>query len=202
MLIDAVCNLGVTIGTIILTPFFLLLILISELTPPMVDTDVSNYTTYRQELNYAVEFMPSLDELGEYEELRFGYQETPEFIFCPTTMSLTIKYGAGAYEAMKQQVLAGYDFIDAPVIDTDGYILLDDFFTHKGYDFYAVAVCETGYYACKYFGLVGINDNAHCIAWLYYDDVDRDYIARPDEDLDQEMCKLTDDYFHWKPFTE
>lgn len=125
-------------------------------------------------------------------------------IFCPKTMSLTVKYDAATYEAMKQQLLAVYDFIDAPVVDTDGDILLDDSFPHKGYDFRAVPVrgADDIYSACEYFGLLGMNDNTHCIAWLYYDDVDRDYIATPDEDLDQEMRNLIDDEYHWNPFTE
>lgn len=195
-------SVGLILQMIVLVPFFIILLLISLLIPPTVDTDISKYETYRQELNYAVDFMPALDELGQFEELRFGYQETQEFIFCPKTMSLTVEYDAEDYEAMKQQMLADYDFIDAPIVDTDSDILLDDSFTHQGYLFHAVHTQEAMYRACKYFGLLGLNDEQHCIAWLYYDDADRDYIAQADQDLDQEMRTLIDDEFHWKPFTE
>lgn len=188
--------------TILFLPIFLLILLITELIPDTIDTDFSNYNTYRQELNYASEFMPELSELGQFEELRFGYKETPQFIFLPKTMSLTVRYSAAEYAAVKEQMLASYEFTDAPVIDTDGDVLLDDSFTHQGYVFHSVQTQEAMYRACKYFGLLGVNDEQHCIAWLYYDDVDRDLIATPEEDLDAEMCKLIDDEFYWYPFTE
>ena len=195
-------SVGLILQMIVLVPFFIILLLISLLIPPTVDTDISKYETYRQALNYAVDFMPALDELGQLEELRFGYQETPEFIFCPKTMSLTVRYDEATYEAMKQQMLAAYEFIDSPMIETDGDILLDDAFTYHGYDFKAVPMLEYEYTTCKYFGLLGLNDEQHCIAWLYYDDADRDYIAQADQDLDHEMRTLIDDEFHWNPFTE
>lgn len=184
-------------------PIFILLLLISLLIPSTVDTDIGQYETYRQELNYAVDFMPSLDALGEYEELHFGYQETSQFIFCPKTMSLTAQYDAAEYEVVKQQMLNSYNSLDEPVVDTDGDVLLDDFFMRNGYDFHGVpARAADTHSACKYFGLLGFNDDTCSIAWLYYDDVDRDYIATSDEDLDQKMHSLIDDEFHWKPFTE
>lgn len=194
--------IGLILQMIILVPFFIILFLISLLIPPTVDTDINQYETYRQALNYAVDFMPALDELGQLEELRFGYQETPEFIFCPKTMSLTVRYDEATCEAMKQQMLAAYEFIDSPMIETDGDILLDDAFTYHGYDFKAVPMLEYEYTTCKYFGLLGVNDEQYSIAWLYYDDVDRDFVATPDNDLDEKMRTIIDDEFHWKPFTE
>lgn len=202
VIMEALAAIGLIIQMIILIPFFIILLLISLLIPPTVDTDIAQYEAYRQELNYAAEFMPALDELGQSEELRFGYQETPEFIFCPKTMSLTVRYNEATYEAMKQQILTANDFIETPVIDTDGDILLDDSFTHHGYDFQSLPMLEYEYTACKYFGLLGVNDEQYSIAWLYYDDMDRDLIAEPDEDLDDEMRNLIDDEFHWKPFAE
>ena len=202
LIMEALAAIGLILQMIILVPFFIILFLISLLIPPTVDTDINQYETYRQELNYAVDFMPALDELGQFEELRFGYQETPEFIFCPKTLSLTVRYDEATYEAMKQQMLAAYEFIDAPVIDTDGDLLLDDTFTYQEYDFQSVPMLDDMHSACEYFGLLGVNDGQRSIAWLYYDNIDRDLIATTDNDLDDQMRTIIDDEFHWKPFTE
>ena len=76
-------------------------------------------------------------------------------------------------------------------------LLVDDAFSHKGYNFRVV-----NYDGCKFFGMIGTNDSTNSIAYLYYSDTDRDYIAEEGEDLDQEMRELIDDEFHWNPFTE
>ena len=79
----------------------------------------------------------------------------------------------------------------------DDAYMLDDSFTYKGYDFKVVA-----YMDCRYFGMVGTNDAACSIAYLFYSDTDRDYISDAGQDLYQEMCALIDDEFAWAPFTE
>lgn len=194
----------IIISYVILLPWILLMLVITSLIPPEVNTDVHQYETYRHELNYAVDFMPEINTLGEYDELRFGYQKTSGFLFVAETMSLTAKYSEDEYSAVKETMLTHYDFIDAPVVDTNGNVLLDDSFIHNGYVFRAVPTYRHSfqYGACKYFGILGINDDLCCIAWLYYDDADRDYVAEADADLDQEMRDLIDDEFHWDSFIE
>lgn len=194
----------IIISYIFIIPWVLLMLVVTSLIPPEVNTDVNHYETYRQDLSYAVEFMPEINDLSEYEEIRFGYQKTEEFIFIAETMSLTVKYSEDDYSAVKETMLAHYEFIDAPIVDTDGDVLLDDSFIHNDFVFRAVPTYRNDikYGACKYFGLLGINDDLCCIAWLYYVDMDRDFIAEADEDLDQEMRNLIDDEFHWEPFTE
>ena len=203
MLENIISTFQIIISYIFLLPWVLLMLIITALIPPEVDADLSHYEAYRQDLNYAVEFMPEINSLGEYEELRFGYQKTSGFLFVAETMSLTVRYSEDEYMSVKEQVLSGYDFIDAPIIEKDGDIQLDDAFEHKGFAFRAFPTYQQNirYGASKYFGLLGVNDDLCSIAWLYYDDVDRDYIAEVDENPDEEMCSLIDDEFHWKPFT-
>lgn len=206
-MLESVFSVFQTIVLIIFElPWFLLMILITELIPPTVDTDIGNYETYRQELNYASEFMPELDELREFDELKFGYQETTQFLFLSKTASLTVQYSPDDYLQAKESVMQAYDFLDAPFREQDDYYiasrtsndyLLDDAFSYKGYNFRVV-----NYDGCKFFGMVGTNDDTCSIAYLYYSDTDRDYIAEEDEDLDQKMRALIDDEFCWEPFCE
>lgn len=190
------------IAAIFIVPIFLLLILITELIPPTIDTDISKYETYRQELNYADEFMPKLDALSDAESIQFAFQETEEFFGIPRTMTLTAYYSDEAYIAAVAAFEATHTFVDAPIIDTDGDHLLDDAFSYRGFDFRSVAPSPNKRDACSYFGLFGTCAEQNCIAWLYYHDVDLDYIAESDEDLDAEMIEMVDEYFHWEPMFE
>jgi len=190
------------IAAIFIVPLFLLLILITELIPPTIDTDISKYETYRQELNYADEFMPKLDALSDAELIQFAFQETEEFFGSPRTMALTAYYSDEAYIAAVAAFEATHTFVDAPIIDTDGDRLLDDAFSYRGLDFRSVAPSSNKRDACSYFGLFGTCAEHNCIAWLYFDDVDLDCIAESDEDLDAEMIEMVDEYFHWEPTFE
>ena len=40
-----------------------------------IDTDITRYDEYRSGMLYASEFMPSLDELGPYQDIAFGQAE-------------------------------------------------------------------------------------------------------------------------------
>lgn len=64
MLSTILLVIGTIVRIIILVPIFIILLFVSMLTPTTVDTDISAYETYRQELSYAAEFMPALDALG------------------------------------------------------------------------------------------------------------------------------------------
>lgn len=187
---------------IVLVPFFLLLILITELIPPTIDTDISKYETYRQELNYADEFMPELEVLSDAESIQFAFQKTDEFFGVPHTLALTAYYSDEAYIAAVAANEAAYTFVDAPIIDTDGDQLLDNAFAYQGFNFRSVAPSSNERDACSYFGLFGTCAEQNCIAWLYFDDVDLDRIAAADEDLDAEMIEMVDEYFHWEPTFE
>lgn len=136
---DFIASIMSCVQTIIVAPLFLLLILITELIPPTIDTDISKYETYRQELNYADEFMPELSALSDADTIRFAYQKTEEFIGTPHTLALTATYSDDAYNAAVASFEAAYTFVDAPIIDTDGDILLDDAFSYRGFDFRSVA---------------------------------------------------------------
>ena len=202
VILDALRAIGLILQMIILIPLFIILLIISLMIPPTVDTDISEYETYRQELNYAAEFMPKLDALSDAESIQFAFQETEEFFGIPRTMALTAYYSDEAYIAAVAAFEATHTFVDAPIIDTDGDHLLDDAFSYRGFDFRSVAPSSNKRDACSYFGLFGTCAEHNCIAWLYFDDVDLDCIAESDEDLDAEMIEMVDEYFHWEPTFE
>lgn len=162
------------------------------------DTDFSNYEIYRSELHYAEDFLPAQSELMSADNLHFAYQKNFIAIFISKTIAVTVQYSPAEYEVAKQSIAAEYVFLDAPIpYHSEGAYELDNTFSYRGYDFQVVP-----YLDCKYFGMIGINDDTHSIAYLYYSDPDRDFISGADQDLAQAMCSLIDDEFCWEPFTE
>lgn len=164
------------------------------------DTNWNNYDMYRTELHYAEEFLPSQNEFSNTKAVHFSYQKNFMLIFISKTVAVTVQYTPEEYLGAKESITQRYEFLDAPMLQRgDNNYILDNAFTYKGYDFRVVSY---GYGGCKYFGMVGTNDDACSIAYLYYSDTDLDYIAQADEDLDQKMRALIDDEFCWEPFTE
>lgn len=162
------------------------------------DTDFSNYQMYRSELHYAEDFLPAEDELIYAKDLHFAYQKNYKLIFISKTVAVTVQYDPDEYLKAKEHNAQRYAFLDAPMLYyRDNDYLLDNAFTYQGYNFRVVS-----YDDCRYFGMVGTNDDTCSIAHLYYSDTDLDLIARSDENLDQEMCALIDDEFCWEPFIE
>lgn len=162
------------------------------------DTDFSSYEMYRSELHYAEEFLPAQGELVTAKDLHFAYQKNFKFIFISKTVAVTVQYSSEEYLNAKEHIAQRYNFLNAPMLyHRDNDYLLDNAFTYKGYDF-----CVVSYDGCRYFGMVGTNDDTCSIAYLYYSDTDRDLIARADKDLDQEMRALIDDEFCWEAFCE
>ena len=157
-----------------------------------VDRDIAHYGRHRAELAHAAEFMPELDELDGALSLQYGYQETMEAIFRARTMALTAQYSPEAYAAAKAQAAGELTFLGAPIIDTDSAVILDNAFDDENWYFRAVPS-----FGCKAFGLLGVNDTACQIAWLFFENQDRDYIAEADADADEEMRQMVAEYFAW-----
>ncbi len=165
-----------------------------------IDTDFSNYEMYRSELYYAEDFLPAHGELASAKDLHFAYQKNFKFIFISKTVAVTVRHTPEEYLKAKEYLAQRYAFLDAPrlyLYSAENEYELDNAFVYKDYDFHVVA-----YDGCRYFGMIGTNDETHSIAYLYYSDTDRDLIARADDDLDQEMRALIDDEFCWEPFAE
>ena len=190
----------IALGIIIVLQLLLFGVVIYSAFNPIIKTDTNwnNYEMYRTELHYAEEFLPSQNEFSNAKAVHFSYQKNFMLMFISKTVAVTVQYTPEEYLRAKESITQRYDFLDAPMLyHRDNDYELDNSFTYKGYDF-----CVVSYASCRYFGMVGTNDDTCSIAYLYYSDTDRDYIAHADEDLDQEMRVLIDDEFCWVPFTE
>lgn len=164
-------------------------------------SDLNDYELHRQKLYSAHDFMPELGKITDATEIRYGYQTTNIALWLSRTMALTVQYTPAAYQHVRDEILAARTFLNAPISETgiDGlYYIVDDSFEHNGYLFRTVSEpCSS-----NYFGIIGTNDAAYSIAYLFFSDTDRDFIAKEDEDLDTAMRDLIDEEFNWKPFRQ
>lgn len=195
-------TLLIALGIIIVLHLLLFGVVVYSAFDPIskTDTNWNNYDMYRTELHYAEEFLPCQNEFSNTKAVHFSYQKNFMLMFISKTVAVTVQYTPEEYLGAKESITQRYEFLDAPMLQRgDNNYILDNAFTYKGYDFRVVSY---GYGGCKYFGMVGTNDDTCSIAYLYYSDTDLDYIAQADEDLDQKMRALIDDEFCWEPFTE
>lgn len=165
------------------------------------DTDIACYDEYRNEMFYASDFMPSLDELGPYKDIAFGQTEVYYMpFFISESMNLFVQYSADDYQQIKSQALASRPLITEDVYDYSGNLILMAKVDYHDYSLLAIQCYEYLDMACKYVGFVGFDDEHHAICYLLYNDPDRDYIADADEDPLKAMRKWLNKEFWWHTF--
>lgn len=151
-----------------------------------IDTNIENYETKRTEVVSAKDYMPPLSELGEYENVSFGYKITG-FVFESETVSLFLEYSNESYLENKEQLLSKYQFFDEAVIGYNGnYVIPVNEIDYGGYHFQIAS--NDKYLPCKSFVMVGYDDVNYRLALCYFCDIELDYIAEADENP-LEKCK-------------
>lgn len=179
-------------------PLMLVMLLTGSPHAADVSTDVALYEGDCAVVGNALGLMPRLSELGEYQTAQYTRKESQYLFFISQGMGLYVDYAPAEYAAQKERLLGTLPFLDGPVRDTQGYTLLDSDFLYRGHLMKAVPDEVYGYCESKSFMLVGFHDEAHSIAYLYFYDMDRDYIAEPGENPAEAMCRLIDDFFLWQ----
>ena len=171
---------------------------------------IGDYDKYLEKVCYAAEFMPSLDEIGDYENVNFGYKEYSHgWMFCSEGLSLFAEYSDEDYNAEKEKTVYKYEYLTEPYKPTENsdYIFPVAELEYKGYEFGIVPKKEYLYgsdteyrYSCKSFMLVGNNDAERKIVYLYFYDSDLDLLAQADateEECRQSMIELIKDSCCW-----
>lgn len=187
-------------------PVVLLCVLLTGCTyPRKIKVGLDYYAADRAAIEHAAAFLPELESLDAYTDIRYTHQVTSYSTllqFYSDGLALFVQYDSETYEAQKAQALASYTFLEEPVMyGTEFYTLPLTEFAYRGY---LMKVVPDEYYlrscACKSFMLLGLNDEACSIAYLYYYDFDIDFIAEADDDLTYEMQRFIDDAFYWIDF--
>ena len=166
---------------------------------------IAEYNSYVSDVGNAEKFMPDCDQdLGVYQSVQFGFQETFLLIFGSQTITLIASYDETNYEKEKSAALDRFDFLKEPYQEKDGYYIFPvASFEYRGYSFSIVP--DRDYYSdgrlgCHSFMMVGYNDAEKKIAYLYFYDPDLDYLSEEnasEEEKQKRMSELIKDSFVW-----
>lgn len=157
------------------------------------DDNIDNYYVHVKEYEADL-FMPNLGEVDDYLEADYLCEKSTAF-FPSFSMQLIIKYDTEAFLREKARLEMAYTYIDEPqkYPSDDDYTMPVTSFSASGFDFKIAKFDNTVY--PKNFGMVGISEAKHEIAylWLYFPDLD--IICTAKEDRNEGMLRFVEDYF-------
>ena len=138
-------------------------------------SDITQYNIYRAKVQYAEEYMPKIEQCGNYCSMRSTYKQSG-FLFITDTIGLFLSYQEEEYQQQKEAILFSYDFFHPEDEDLSsdceasvaGYTIL------LAKEEYPLDTYKMGL-------LIGINDTQQKICYLYYYDFDLDVL----DDLDE-----------------
>ena len=162
-------------------------------TTPQYDDDIDNYHANIKEYEADL-FMPNLDEIDDYLEIDYLCEKSTAF-FPSCSMQLIIKYDAQTFLKEKARLETAYTYINEPQTGygDDEYTIPVESFSAFGFDFKIAKFDNTVY--PKNFGMVGISETNHEIAylWLYFPDLD--IICTAKEDRNEEILHFIKEHF-------
>ena len=144
----------------------------------------------------AMAFMPTLDSLGAYTDVDY-FIRMDEGVFPCYAMRLIVSYEEDTFLTEKKRLETAYTYLQEPQTadysDEAYYTMPLTEFSAAGFDF-RVAVFEDTVYP-KNFGMVGISQAMHKIAYLWFYSPDHDYICEADEDKAAQMTEFLNYHF-------
>ncbi len=159
--------------------------------------NIDEYLNTNTDIDIASSYvMPKLETLAEYEGISYNLVEQSLIVFESQSIALKVKYTKNAYENEKDTLVNQYEFLDSKVLsdfDNSKYYIPEYEFSISEYDFKVVDISSdpnTQY--PKSFGMIGTSDSQNSIVYLYYYDLDLDYIDSTD---DQPMATFVSDNF-------
>ena len=172
----------------------------------VVIPNITNYYTIESE----VDFNQCADDMGidfnyfpKYNEfdkqnVRFVGKVGSDFFFYQSITAI-VKYDSlEQCEADYNAYIDSHQFLEEPVIDSDGdYLIAAPEFHYEGIFFKVVTEGEKDYFPKRIY-MIGIDRENSTLYYLYLDDHDLDLIAWPDaQDLEGEMRKQIADQFNF-----
>jgi hypothetical protein len=154
---------------------------------------LSDYTAQRAGDTISQAVLPDLENLPSHSKIEYRYRHKRMVIFSADTMLLAVTYDAETYRTEKGK-LDEYQYLQAPLGDT----MPEKEFSINSFIFRVLdADAYDGFNYPKYFGMIATSDKNNSIAYLYFADVDLDYIST---DTDRStMSEFVKTYFqyHW-----
>jgi len=163
----------------------------------MQDRNIAHYLSRGQKIDtFAVDVLPDLDSLPEYEKINYQYY-IHRYIFMTETVLLVVMYDQPTYEAEKEKLDETYTFLDHAVLSGYGFLIPKYEFSINTYEFRIVEEEGSDHIRYpKHFGLIATSDEKNSIAYMYFADQDLDHISIDGEE--EPMKKFVKKYFKYR----
>ena len=138
-----------------------------------VDTD--EYNQYVVKVRYAEDYMPSIEQCGNYSSILATYKKKTVVFFEIYTVGLFLSYEEEEYYKQKKSILANCDFFNAE----DEELASDHDAVIDGYNIQLVKQ-EYPLQTYKMGLLIGMDDSNKKICYLFYYDFDLDELDNLD----------------------
>ena len=134
--------------------------------------------------------LPDPDTLGNPQNQVYQYHELTQFIFLIKSCSLLCRYSPEEYAAQVNSLETDWIFQSEPIYNDPDAPAIPPEFTLDGFHFRFLSLEEDAYdlWFPKYVMLIGTNDETQEIVWLYWDDIDLDYISKDIADFLIQEC--------------
>ena len=140
------------------------------------DGNLKNYMDKRNKIA-AEDMMPELDSLPAYESITYRYQGRFRVIYDAQSILLVVTYDEDTYAEEKEEIEKQYVFLSKESFEPgykDALTIPEYEFSINSFSFHVID--SSGSMYPKFFGMIATSDQKHSVAYLYYNDVDLDYI--------------------------
>lgn len=137
---------------------------------------LEQYTTVSEQ----IPALPAPDTLGNPQNQVYQYHKSSGVLFLTKSHTLLCRYSPEDYAAQVEALETDWIFQTEPIYDFSDAPDIPPEFVLDGFHFRFLSLEEESYdlWFPKYVALIGTNDETHEIVWLYWDDIDLDYIPR------------------------
>ena len=94
----------------------------------VTNTDMNEYDTYIDRIEGAEAFMPSLEELPNYQSIEVFY-----YVNLGTSINLIVTYSEAEYSLVKETVYSEYVFLENPLPISDHFLIPEVEFEYDGF---------------------------------------------------------------------
>lgn len=130
-------------------------------------------------------FLPSVDELGKYTDLYFKFFHKDMLMFESDAYVLKVTYGDEVFDRQKDYINNNYVMQEKVY---ENRTEREASFTLDGFYFRMLSQNEYKLYYPKTIAFIGVSEESNEIAYVFYDDVDLDYIGSSFPDFLIEDC--------------
>ena len=134
-------------------------------------------------------YLPAISEMGNYETLKCKHQSRENLVISSDAYILSATYSKSEFDIQKEHIEGTYlfqvkveDEIGESIVSKDASFFVD------GFDFKMLSLEEYDLYYPKYFVLVGFSEEDNMVCFVFFEDMELDYIRGSFEDFLKDEC--------------